>query len=439
MSFLILPHQLYDIKYIKPYLTKNSDITNILIWEHPHYFIKYNYNKKKLMLHRASMRYYHDYITKYTKCPVKYCTFDVKPKLATSVIMFDPIDKIKLPKHIKLLESPNFLLTKNMYSEYRNKTSHFIFYNFYMWGKKQINVIPTIKSTDKENRKPLPKNIKLPKNITSFKKDADYIAEAASYVKKHFPNNLGNTNNFIFPISHTTTKTNLKKWIVYKFKLFGDYQDAIHQDQSHLFHSILSGLINIGLINPHEILNEIKLHKDKIPINSYEGYIRQLFWREYQRYCYLYIDWKNENYFGNVGKLNKSWYNGSLGIQPVDVCIKRGIDTAYLNHIERLMIIGNFMNLSGISPKEGYRWFMEFSFDSYDWVMAQNVFDMVFFTTGGKTTRRPYISSSNYVMTMSNFSKSELNWPAAWDQLYVDFLKKHKKKLYKFRYFFKGL
>ena len=53
---LILPHQLYDINILNKYIPK--DIDYVTIWEHPHYFKKYNYNKKKLVLHRASMKYY---------------------------------------------------------------------------------------------------------------------------------------------------------------------------------------------------------------------------------------------------------------------------------------------------------------------------------------------------------------------------------------------
>ena len=47
MILVILPHQLYNIKI----LPKN--INEIIIWEHPHYFKSYNFNKKKLILHRA--------------------------------------------------------------------------------------------------------------------------------------------------------------------------------------------------------------------------------------------------------------------------------------------------------------------------------------------------------------------------------------------------
>jgi deoxyribodipyrimidine photolyase-related protein len=95
------------------------------------------------------------------------------------------------------------------------------------------------------------------------------------------------------------------------------------------------------------------------------------------------------------------------------------------------------MNLNEINPKEGYKWFMEFSIDSYDWVMHQNVLDMVFFVTGGETMRKPYISSSNYILKMSNYNEGK--WSKKWDDLYHKFIKKHKKKLWKFRYNFPSL
>ena len=177
--------------------------------------------------------------------------------------------------------------------------------------------------------------------------------------------------------------------------------------------------------------------KDKIPLNSFEGYIRQLFWREYQRYCYIYFNFRNKQYFDNTKNLTKDWYTGTLGIEPVDNAIKRAFDTAYLHHIERLMVLGNFMNLSGIKPIEGFKWFMEFSIDSYEWVMEQNVLDMVFFVSNGKTMRRPYASSSNYILKMSNYKKGP--WADKWNKLYDDFIIRNKDKLYKYRYFFKNL
>jgi deoxyribodipyrimidine photolyase-related protein len=51
--------------------------------------------------------------------------------------------------------------------------------------------------------------------------------------------------------------------------------------------------------------------------------------------------------------------------------------------------------------------------------------------------RRPYSTSSNYVLKMSSYKKDE--WSDIWDEYYNDFMKKNKKKLWKFRYHFPGL
>lgn len=428
MKFLILPHQLFDKKYLKKHIEKKDQIT---LYEHPQYFKKYKFNKKKLILHRASMKYYYDYLKEHG-FKVKYMNFNKKlPN--EDYKFFDPIDKIKLKG--EMLESPNFILDKELYEKYRDKTDKFNFTNFYMWSKKELDLYPTLKSKDKMNRQRLKKDIEIPK-LPSNKADNDYINPAIKYINKHFKSNYGNTQNFIYPVTHKTAKKWLRNFLKERLNNFGPYQDFVKQGENYMFHSILSSLINIGLLNPSDIIKELKKYKDKVKINSFEGYLRQLFWREYQRYCYIYVDF-DKNYFGNKGKLTKAWYEGTLGIKPIDDFIKEGFDTGYIHHIGRLMFVGNFMNLSGIAPEEGFKWFMEFSTDSYEWVMCQNVLDMVFFVTGGQTMRRPYATSSNYILKMSDYKKGE--WSEEWDKLYKDFLKKKKSKLQPFRYFFPGL
>ena len=87
---------------------------------------------------------------------------------------------------------------------------------------------------------------------------------------------------------------------------------------------------------------------------------------------------------------NDSFYNGTTGIEPVDDTIKKFNHTAYANHIERLMIIGNFMLLCELDPDEVYKWFMELFIDSYDWVMVPNVYGMSQFADGGLMSTKPY-------------------------------------------------
>ena len=58
-----------------------------------------------------------------------------------------------------------------------------------------------------------------------------------------------------------------------------------------------------------------------------------------------------------------------------------------------------------------------------------------FLCIGCKTMRKPYISSSSYVLKMSNYKKGE--WSEKWNNIYRTFLKKHKVKLLKdFKYHF---
>ena len=57
-TLLVLPNTLFKKKYIP------NDVVSVVIWEHPQYFTKYKYNKKRLILHRASMQYYYDLVKK---------------------------------------------------------------------------------------------------------------------------------------------------------------------------------------------------------------------------------------------------------------------------------------------------------------------------------------------------------------------------------------
>ncbi len=72
---------------------------------------------------------------------------------------------------------------------------------------------------------------------------------------------------------------------------------------------------------------------------------------------------------------------------------------------------------------------MEFSLDSYDWVMCYNVYCMATYSCGNYVSK-PYISSSNYILKMSNYKKDN-KWDKNWDSLFWDMLKKHQIKFKK--------
>ena len=435
-NFLILPNQLFDISYLKKINITPKDY-KIILYEHPHYFTSLNFNKKKLLLHFSSMLNYKVYL-KHHKYQVNYIKYNKKLTI-NNYEMFNSADNLNDIKGIKEYENPNYLLTNELREKYMRKTDKYIFNNFYMWSKKELKILENVKSQDKDNRNRMPKDTIIPKLEPLSRLDLDLIKLNINRINKEFNSNYGNTDNFVYPITHKTAKKFLTSFIKNKFDKFGDYQDFIKKDESFLFHSILSSSINIGLLNPIDIINEIQKYKNKIPLNSYEGFIRQLFWREYQLYCYKTIDYKKElktPYLESKERINKSWYTGNRGIEIIDDTIKKAFDTGYLHHIERLMVMGNYMSLIGLKPEDGYKWFMEFSIDSYDWVMNQNVYDMVFFVTT-KTMRKPYVSSSNYLIKMSDYKKGD--WSKEWDKLYEDFQKRNLDKLWKYRYSFPGL
>ena len=162
-------------------------------------------------------------------------------------------------------------------------------------------------------------------------------------------------------------------------------------------------------------------------MNSCEGFIRQIIgWREFIRGVYIAVGSKErvKNFWKFKRKIPSSFYSGDTGIEPIDDTIKKINESAYANHIERLMIIGNFMLLCEFDPDEVYRWFMEMFIDSYDWVMVPNVYGMSQFSDAGMMSTKPYISSSNYILKMSNYKKGD--WCKIWDSLFWNFMDKQR-------------
>jgi deoxyribodipyrimidine photolyase-related protein len=211
---------------------------------------------------------------------------------------------------------------------------------------------------------------------------------------------------------------------------FGIYEDAILENEILINHSLLSAVLNVGLLTPDFIVAEALKYceENNIPINSTEGFIRQIIgWREFIRGVYLAkgTEERTKNFWGFKRKIPKSFYDGTTGITPIDITIKKLLKTGYCHHIERLMVLGNFMLLCEFDPDEVYRWFMEFFIDAYDWVMVPNIYGMSQFADGGLMSTKPYVGGSNYLMKMSDYKKGD--WQETWDALFWRFLDVHRE------------
>lgn len=133
---------------------------------------------------------------------------------------------------------------------------------------------------------------------------------------------------------------------------------------------------------------------------------------------------RTRNYWGFTRKIPKSFWTATTGIVPADKVISRVLKVGYSHHIERLMVLGNFMLLCEFDPDEVYRWFMEMYIDAYDWVMVPNTYGMTQFADGGLMSTKPYISGSNYIMKMSDYKKGD--WQLTWDGLFWRFMHVHR-------------
>jgi deoxyribodipyrimidine photolyase-related protein len=451
-TLLILPNQLFK--------KHDIDFNEIILYEHPKFFTEYNYHKSKLVFHRATMKKYYDDMKK--KYNIKYVEYDDKLTLKNELIIYDPTD-FDILKEIKsickkskieltILDTKLFILNLEEIDEYINDTNKPYFNaTFYKWVRTKKDILVNNGepyggkwSYDILNRLPF-KQSYTEKNIKFI--NNSYIKEASKYVERNFKDNVGEINIFL-PIDHSGAQLWFNKFLKERLKNFGPYEDAISSEVILGYHSGISALLNIGLLDVNDVIDKALHLKGKIKTESLEAFIRQIIsWREYVRMLYLkeHTKFNKENFLKHNNKLKKVWYTGDTGIKPIDNVIKKALNISYAHHIERLMVIGNFMLLMQIKPTDVYKWFIEvISIDAYEWVMEPNVYGMSQHSVGKLMMNRPYYSSSNYILKMSNYRKSnnfdkirlnnvEYDWYEIWDALYYNFINTHKiylKKIY---------
>ena len=355
--------------------------------------------------------------------------FEIEDKPFESTFLSDLKDIVS----VNYLSTPMFLTKRQDFKEYNDSVKKPFMANFYKKQRKENNFLIEEDgspsggkwSFDEENRKKIPKEIKLPSQL-KFKLTT-HTKHLIKIIDDKFKHHIGQLDDFWLCTTRDDAWSIFSHFLDEKINFFGDYEDAVDQRDNVLFHSTLSPLMNLGLITPSEILDKLKKIKNEIKINSLEGYFRQVVgWREFIRGVYQNYDEKFEtsNFFNHNRLMKKSWYDGSTGLFPLDYSIKNANKYAWTHHIERLMIQANIMNLCEINPKRVYIWFMEHYIDSSEWVMYPNVYGMGLFSDGGVFSTKPYICGSAYFRKMMDFKKGE--WCDILDGLYWRFIEKNK-------------
>ncbi len=446
---IIFPHQLFEKN---PAVSKDAEV--FLVEEYL-YFRQFNFHKQKLKLHRATMKFYEDSLIK-KKLKVNYIESgdelsDVRqliPHLIKQgfekLNFYDAADnylenRIKsFDGKIKLNEfaTPLFINSKQDLDEYFKDRKSFFQTKFYIQQRKNRGILlehgDSPKggkwSFDAENRQKYPKD-KTPPQV-EFPAENAFTKEAEKYVAANFKDNYGKSSGELnYPTTHAESREWLGQFLEKRFREFGDYEDSLVANERIINHSLLTPMMNVGLLTPLEVVETTLefAEENDVPINSVEGFIRQIIgWREFIRGIYETIGTKerNMNFWKFKRKIPETFWTGETGIEPVDLTIKKVLETGYCHHIERLMVLGNFMLLCEFDPDEVYRWFMELFIDSYDWVMVPNIYGMSQFADGGMMATKPYISGSNYLTKMSDYKKGD--WQKIWDGLFWNFMDKQR-------------
>lgn len=430
--FVIYPiHLFHDIQSLI-----RGKYNRIILLEEPLYFSKHTYHIKKLILHRASMKQYETYLQTYCESVIEYVEHDKvagfwkKAKEYRTIHCYDPVDhdiRKELVFHgVSVFEHPGFITSLSELREFHVLHGHKKFRHdsiFYKWQRERLKLKLGNKLTyDHENRGAFPLGEKDVFNPISID-----VSEATHYIKTHFKT-WGNPDDFVYSIDHTMANRALVDFLHKRLAKFGTYQDAVSPDIKWGYHSVLSPMLNIGLLTDNDVvLATIEYGaKHKVPMNSLEGFIRQIIgWKSAIRYMYEfhYDKFVGKNHLDHRRKMPATFWNATTGIEPIDATIMKLYNTGYLHHIERLMVMGNFMLLCNIKPSDIYEWFM-LTIDAYPWVMVANVLGMSQFADGGFFMTRPYFSSSNYIVKQSH-GLWKGPWTETWDALYYAFIHRH--------------
>jgi deoxyribodipyrimidine photolyase-related protein len=236
----------------------------------------------------------------------------------------------------------------------------------------------------------------------------------------------------MYPVSPSSAKRYFKRFLDDGLRHFGTYEDAILKDESILFHSVQSVSLNAGLLDVTWCISQVRARcKKSIPMNSIEGFVRQLIWREYMRGIYVshyheLID-KTLDPFKRVNRLRWNRWKGDekgTGISILDSEIGKAQTSGYGHHIVRLMVFLNIFTLLDVELRDVVRWFTEVcAIDAAPWVMYSNIAAMGYFSP--RFMHKPYISSATYLLKMSDYARGE--WCEIWTALFYTFLVKHRK------------
>lgn len=344
-------------------------------------------------------------------------------------------------------EDNRFLCSSREFSQWANQRKNLRMEFFYRKMRKSHHILMDGDEPvggqwnyDSQNRKPPSDGLSIPK---TFEQKPDQITkDVMMLVSEKFSDHFGDVDPFYFAVTRKHALKALNRFIDERLPFFGDYQDAMMTGQPWMYHSHISFYLNCGLLLPLECIKaaEHAYCEEKAPLNAVEGFIRQVLgWREYVRgiYWLKMPKYKTKNFFQADRKLPHFYWTGQTQLNCIHQCVSETKKNAYAHHIQRLMVLGNFALLAGISPDEINEWYLIVYADAFEWVELPNVTGMILFADGGLLASKPYAAGGNYINKMSDYCQecqykvTKKNGPDAcpFNYLYWDFLARNRNQL----------
>ena len=267
---------------------------------------------------------------------------------------------------------------------------------------------------DADNREPPPKGrrtLGVPEPVWPAEDDIDAaVRDDLGRLEADGVTFLGEDGPRLFAATRTEALAALAHFIEHRLPDFGRYEDAIMSDDRWMAHSLLSAPLNLGLLDPVEVVRaaEQAYHDGAAPLAAVEGFVRQVIgWRDYIWHLYWYLgeDYRTHNELDQRRSIDE-WF-ATLDPAGTDAaCVRSALtsvrETGWAHHIPRLMVLGSYALQHRWRPQQVTDWFHRAFVDGYDWVMVPNVVGMSQHADGGILATKPYTSGGAYINTMSD-------------------------------------
>ena len=350
---------------------------------------------------------------------------------------------------LELLEDPHFLVAPQDFTEWAEGRKQLVLEHFYRWMRRRNRLLMKESGDpagcqwnfDADNRRRYDAKAPEPPQRRGFEPD-ELTRQVLDLIEVVFPEAPGSIDSFLWPVTRNQAQQVLDHFLEHSLPWFGDYQDAMVAGRPWMFHSLLSPVLNLKLLDPRECVTAAidAYESGQAPINAVEGFVRQIIgWREFIRGIYWHEGpgYGERNHLGARGELPDFYWSGDSGMACFDDALASILDHGYGHHIQRLMVTGNLALTSGVRPQAISDWYLGMYVDSMDWVTLPNTSGMVMFADGGTVGSKPYASTGKYIQRMSDYCASCQFDPAhrtgddacPFTTFYWDFLIRHRRQL----------